>query len=693
MKTLRILPLFLLILSARAEWISTQTDANYLDADNWRDGICDDTFSGKNAPLERTVLSLEYDHVVAPNGLRVQHQNNAPLVIEAANGPRTFNFRDGGMILVDIGASSDEVPMRTGAQNSETKRVDFDFGDNPAIVSISSETSTAGRDTLSCFGSIRGASFLRKGNGFLKLYGAVETTSGTAEFLGGVTYLYSWGVSGTHGLPSLRDLSLSAPAKLSLESAISPQTISLAGGFLQSTATITAENLKLQPGLSGVIARGSSKQSFNTLFRHNNAFLTHGATDSAELGSSACIRFGEDLSSDLVGGGATFATKPDSSRVSIVPWAGVSSFASAETFAQSTEYLDPALPVTYTADAGFVTIPESSMHTNELEQATIKNNVLVTDSSITLEADSTVNCLVFKNWGSTIDLAEHNLSIGSGLILHRNTKPTIKNGTIVLGTEPLRILGRQTLTCSSRITSANTDPDEIVMITSSASGGGVVLSGDNTGLAGVIQVASGTLAANHEKAVPPTVSVELASSARYPVVWGGITTRARGIGGTGTIQAGDAKNRLLLGDAPSTTATGVFVGANGFIAPGDRDSLTGRRSGTLAVGDKFSTLVFQENSSFEITISDDSTATALVAPTASVTLGGNLIIQDPTPNRSLGEWIVLTAKPDATKDTVTGSFDSIPAGYTVSLVSTEGYDTVNAVSLSRNVKGSLIILL
>ncbi|MGN0844192.1 MAG: hypothetical protein ACI4QT_03110 [Kiritimatiellia bacterium] len=693
MKTLRILPIILLTISAQAEWISTQTTANYLDANNWRDEICDDTFSGTNAPLERTVLALENDHIVAPNGLRVLHQTNAPLVIEGANGPRSFNFRDGGKILVDIGAPSDEVAMRTGAQNSETKRIDFDFGDNPAIVSISSETSTSGRDTLSCFGSIRGASFHRKGNGFLKLYGAIETSSGSAEFSGGVTYLYSWGVSGTHGLPSLQNLTLGNSAKLSLESAISPQIITLAGGFLQSTATITAENLKLQPGLSGIIARGSSKQFFNTLSRHNNAFLTLGATDSAQLGSTAFIRFGEDLSSNLVGGGAAFSTTPDSSRVSIVPWAGVSSFSTAETFYQSTDYLDPALPVTYTADAGFVTIPESSMHTNELEQATIEDNVLLTDASITLETDSTVNCLVFKNWGSTIDLAEHNLSIGSGLILHRNTKPTIKNGTIVLGTEPLRILGRQTLTCSSRITSANTDPDKIVMITSSASGGGVVLSGDNTGLVGVIQVASGTLAANHEKAVPPTLSVELASSASYPVVWGGTTTRARGIGGTGSIQAGDAKNRLLLGDAPSTAATGVFVGTNGFIAPGERDSLTGRRSGNLSVGDKFSTLVFQENSTFEISIFDDTTATALVAPTASVTLGGNLVLKDPTPNRSLGEWIILSAKPDAAKDTVTGAFDSIPAGFKVSLVSTEGYDTVNAVSLSRNVKGSLIILL
>lgn len=693
MKTFRFLPIVLLILTAKAEWISTQTTANYLDADNWRDSICDDTFSGADSPLSRTVLSLDSDRLVAPTGLRVMHETSAPLVIEAANGPKKFIFRNGGSLLVDIGAASDAVPMRIGVQGNESSRIDFDFENHPAIVSVSAGSGTSGLDTLSCYGSIRGTSFLRTGNGFLKLYGAIETSSGEAEFLGGVTYLYNWGIGGLHGIPDVRNLSLGANAKLSLEPAITPQTITLAGGFLQSTGSVSAENLQLKSGLSGIIARGSSKQLFGTLSRNNNAFLTLGATDSAQLGSSAFIRVDTDLSSDLVGGGATFSSQPDSSRVSIIPWAGVNSFAAAETFYQSTDYLDPALPVTYTVDAGFVTIPESSMFTLGLEQATIDDNVLLNSSAVSLEANGMANCLVFKNWGTTVDLAGYTLSIGSGLILHRNTKPTIKNGTILLGSEPLRILGRQTLTCSSKIMSGNTDPDAVIMITSSAGGGGVVLSGDNSGLVGVIQVASGTLAANNENAVPRTVSVELSESARYPMVWGGTTTRARGIGGSGTIQAGDAKNRLLLGEAPSITATGIFVGANGFIAPGERDFRTGRRSGTLSIGNTFTSLAFLEDSSFEITITDDTTATALTAPTASITLGGNLVLRDPTPNRSLGEWIILSAKPNPDKDTITGSFDSIPPGFQISLISTEGYETANAVLLSRKLKGSLVIIL
>ena len=174
--------------------------------------------------------------------------------------------------------------------------------------------------------------------------------------------------------------------------------------------------------------------------------------------------------------------------------------------------------------------------------------------------------------------------------------------------------------------------------------------------------------------------------------WGGTATRARVIRGSGTIQAGDAKNRLLLGEAPSTTATGIFVGANGFIAPGERDFRTGRRSGTLSIGNTFTSLAFLEDSSFEITITDDTTATALTAPTASITLGGNLVLRDPTPNRSLGEWIILSAKPNPDKDTITGSFDSIPPGFQISLISTEGYDTANAVLLSRKLKGSLVII-
>ena len=459
---------------ARGEWISTAETGSYNDPANWRNGLCDDTFSGPEAPLTRTVLSVEADRLVGPDGLRIRHDAAAALVLEGVGGPRTFNFPEGGAILVDIGGASDAVAVRTGVQNSETARIDFDFGANPAIVSLSPDA-TSGRDTLSCFGSIRGRSFRREGDGTLKLYGAIETANGEAAFLGGTTYLYNWGVSGTHGLPGLTTLRLESGAKLSLQSAVNPQTVTLSGGFLQSDVALTADTLELLPGRAVLIARDNADFSFGAIRRTEASFLTLGANEAARIGAGSLIRLsGENatnLLAECVGGGVPYSETPDSSRISIVPWAGASSFSTQESFETSTEAHDPALPVAFDAALGFVTLPESSL-LDGLSTATPEDNVLISEAAVTLETDAAANCLVLKTWGTTLDLNTNTLTLASGLLLHRNTKPTLRNGTLALGTEPLRAFGRQNLTISSTVTSPNTDPDATIILTASAGGGG-----------------------------------------------------------------------------------------------------------------------------------------------------------------------------------------------------------------------------
>lgn len=677
---------------ARGEWISTAETGSYNDPANWRNGLCDDTFSGPEAPLTRTVLSVEADRLVGPDGLRIRHDAAAALVLEGVGGPRTFNFPEGGAILVDIGGASDAVAVRTGVQNSETARIDFDFGANPAIVSLSPDA-TSGRDTLSCFGSIRGRSFRREGDGTLKLYGAIETANGEAAFLGGTTYLYNWGVSGTHGLPGLTTLRLESGAKLSLQSAVNPQTVTLSGGFLQSGAALTADTLELLPGRAVLIARDNADFSFGAIRRTEASFLTLGANEAARIGAGSLIRLsGENatnLLAECVGGGVPYSETPDSSRISIVPWAGASSFSTQESFETSTEAHDPALPVAFDAALGFVTLPESSL-LDGLSTATLEDNVLISEAAVTLETDAAANCLVLKTWGTTLDLNTNTLTLASGLLLHRNTKPTLRNGTLALGTEPLRAFGRQNLTISSTITSPNTDPDATIILTASAGGGGLVLSGDNRGLTGTILVAAGTLSASGY-GVPDTVGIELCRGTRYPVTWGGATSRARAIGGIGAIQAGDNKNRLLIGAAEPSAATGVWVGPGGALTPGERNPLTGRRSGTLTVGDKFTHIVFQEGSTLVIDITDAETATALDAASATVELGGTLAVRDAA-GSGCGPWTILTARADASADTITGAFAAIPEGFRVESFSTEGYDTVNALRLLRDVRATLLTL-
>ena len=335
--------------------------------------------------------------------------------------------------------------------------------------------------------------------------------------------------------------------------------------------------------------------AFGAIRRTGASFLTLGANEAARIGAGSLIRLsGENatnLLAECVGGGVPYSETPGSSRISIVPWAGASSFSTQESFETSTEAHDPALPVAFDAALGFVTLPESSL-LDGLSTATPEDNVLISEAAVTLETDAAANCLVLKTWGTTLDLNTNTLTLASGLLLHRNTKPTLRNGTLALGTEPLRAFGRQNLTISSTVTSPNTDPDATIILTASAGGGGLVLSGDNRGLIGTILVAAGTLSATGY-GVPDTVGIELCRGTRYPVTWGGATSRARAIGGIGAIQAGDAKNRLLIGAAEPSAATGVWVGPGGALTPGERNPLTGRRSGTLTVGDKFTHIVFQ----------------------------------------------------------------------------------------------------
>lgn len=114
--------------------------------------------------------------------------------------------------------------------------------------------SFAGADNLAVYGSVLGSGFQLSGNGTFKLYGEIATGGGVAEFLGGTSYLYSWGVSGTHGITGSSGVRLSGTGtRLVMQNKLANFGLEIQGAAFQSSGGTENIDLSLLPMTSAVI--------------------------------------------------------------------------------------------------------------------------------------------------------------------------------------------------------------------------------------------------------------------------------------------------------------------------------------------------------------------------------------------------------------------------------------------------------
>lgn len=655
-------------LSGYAEWIGTLSPAGYQDTANWNNGVIDDRFSNLSTT---TTVTLGADRDMSAAGLVVDYPESYSLTFNGVDGPRKMNFA-GGELLVDI-AGSTTKGVQFSAQNGTTTRIDLDFGTTPAVVRLSPNSST-GADNLTIYGSVLGSGFQLSGNGTFKLYGEIATGGGVAEFLGGTSYLYSWGVSGTHGITGSSEVRLSGTGtRLAMQNKLANVGLEIQGAAFQSSGGTENIDLSLRNGRAMVINRGNGVIKSATFVRSPGSVLTVGADTITALGDTRKVVFGDGQGvwADLVGG--------------IVPWAGAQAFSTDEKFTDNSNF-DPTLPVTYDVEKGFVAIPESDL-VADLATAKATDNVKV-GSGITFSDDLSCNSLTFTTWQPNFDLNGHTLNLKSGLVLHRNQKPVIKGGTIALDGHPLILMGRQDSSISSRITSTNTDPAAPVLIVSSGAGN-CSLWGDNSGLIGTVYVAAGGLTPSGN-ALTTSTAVELATGTSFPVGWS-VSAQAGAVGGLGTLKFGDRKTKLQLGVPSGTVAQGtIVVGKGGRIAPGEKDTV-GVRRGSMDIGANVSTLTMQSGSTLEIALASRTESTLLDAKAASVVLGGALELTGETVGKA-SEWVVLRANPSTAGDRISGAFASVPSGYAVELRAIDGSVGVNAVVLKRKAAGLTVII-
>lgn len=659
-----------LAFSGSAEWIATSSPARYLEPDNWSNGVVDDRFS---TLATTTTVTLDADRAMSSSGLVVDYPEAYSLTFNGVDGPRKMSF-SGGELFVDISGSTTKG-VQFGAQNGTTTRIDLDFGTAPAVVRLSPNSST-GADNLTIFGSVLGTGFQLFGSGTFKLYGEIATGGGVAEFLGGTSYLYSWGVSGSHGITGSSGVRLSGTGtRLSMQSKLSNVGLEIQGAAFQSSGGTENIDLSLGNGRAMIINRGSGAIKSATFVRSSGSVLTVGADTIAAIGDTRRVIFGDGqgVLADLVGG--------------IVPWAGAQAFSADEKFTDSNNF-DPSLPVSYDAEKGFVPLNESGMCA-DISTATATDNVKVA-SGITFEKDISCNSLTFTAWQPNFDLNGHTLTLKSGLVLHRNNKPVIKGGTIALDGHPLILMGRQDSSISSRITSTNTDPAEPVLIISSGAGN-CSLYGDNTGLVGTVYVAAGGLTPSGN-ALTTSTAVELATGTSFPVGWS-VSAQAGAVGGLGTLKFGDGKTKLQLGVPSGTVSQGtIVVGNGGRIAPGEKDA-SGVRRGSLDIGANVSSVLMQSGSVLEIALASLTESTMLDAKAARVVLGGELSLKGETDGKT-AEWIIVRTNPTSTEEPrITGSFATVPKGYAVELQAIDGSTGVNAVVLKRKANGMVVFFL
>lgn len=650
----------------RAEWTGGAANSMYLDPNNWSGGAIDDVFSG-TAISSNPAITMAGDR--ASSGLSVIYATSSTLTLQASEGPRTFSV-SGGRILVDIGGTAYEQTFTVGAQNADAKRVNFDFGGEEAVVEISPESSTKA-DTFKHYGSISGSGFRRVGNGTLHLYGAVSCPGGAAEFLGGVSYLYGWGASGSHGIDARSIVVDGNGTRVSVQSAMSGKDIVLAGGVFQSNADIAGGALSLRNGRCGLVQRGSKTMQFSSLTRAQDAILMVAAGSTDALGGTAKVGAGLDLSGELVGG--------------IIPWAGVRAFSGDEDFAKfdTSNYCEVQLPAAWTSENGFAAVAESDLALPG--DATDGSNVRIAES-YTLASDATWNSITFTGGEKTLDLGGHVLNLTSGLVITRNNKPTIRNGTLRVGNRALIVVGRQQLTLSANLDSGVVDASAPIVICT----GGISFGG-NLGTTGTIFMHSGSLTG---AGVTAQHSVELGvSSSNFPYDWAGGTSKAGLVGGIGSIQAGNADKTLVVGSGEKTSSAKFAVVSGGVVAPGRIDLQSGRRRGTLSVGSNFASMAFEAGSKLKIDVRSEDEATSLNAANSTVQLGGSLELAGAFDSVKGGSsWTIVTAKADASADTITGSFASVPPGFKVNLFSTAGYATVNAARLTKKPSGFCILV-
>ncbi len=671
--------------TAAGEWISSASYGDYCDVSNWRSGIIDDMFSG-NSISGRLEVCLSADRKVSDSGLYIMPENDADFVLEGSGGPRGLLF-SGASLTVDIGgASARNNAVRIGNRDSQDKRVDLDFGESRATVVISPDCGGTGGEAVSLYGSIYGKGFSVSGcPKELKLYGCLDAGGGSVEVFDTPFMLYGWGVQGSHGILNASSVRVAGSgAYLSLQNTLEAGEMLLEGcaGF-QSTAGVTNTAVRVCGGRSIIDNRGCVFM-FDRIVCGGDGVVTFGAPDAGNLGESSIIRVSAaeepGLIAQLTGG-----TGDNGTDVPILPWAGAQSYKNVEYISNNT-YFAPSLPVTYDEGVGFRAVTTGEM-ANGLENGGASDNVFQSGSA-SLSADAQCNSLTVD--ASEIDLGGNTLRIGSGLILHRNSKPTFKNGTIDAGDRPLILRGRQNISISSRIVSGGGSSDSAVMIADTPAGG-VSLSGDNSGWRGVIRVLSGNFTAYSENSVPPEVSVELAYDAVMPMTWNAFTYAGGGLGGSGTIAFGDGRSCLVVGSGEQA-AGGVVVGGGGWLAPGSDGGISGGvRSGCMKVGENVSKVIFQDGGELRISVSGTDSSTCLDAGKASVFLGGGLVVSGRFPD-SEGSWVIVRTEQDPDSDTITGAFHEITPRFYTEMASLGPYGTFNALILKKTPGETLLLV-
>lgn len=301
-------------LGANAKWIlNSSASTSYTDSANWEDGIVDDTFSGTALP-ETLTLTLSEDRTLSAHGFLIDATAKVNIGMTAVDGPRTLFF-SGGTFMIDQGGTDTGANkwVSFGAQNSEVRRINFDFGAAPAVVSISPSAAFAsgtqsGKDAFSIYGSITGASFTKEGQGLLKVFGHIGT-EGDVFVRGGAVHAFSWGVGGQHGIPGGRNIVIeNMGSSLTLQNALTDYDLTLEQGAFQAPGSDTGKTLTLNPGTAVLWNTTEARtMQFAGFARHPGAILALTVRkDGNTVPVAHNVRFtgdvAESVAAQLVGG-------------------------------------------------------------------------------------------------------------------------------------------------------------------------------------------------------------------------------------------------------------------------------------------------------------------------------------------------------------------------------------------------------
>jgi hypothetical protein len=466
------------------------------------------------------------------------------------------------------------------------------------------------------------------------------------------------------------------------------------------SGTITSNNLSTINLNLGTVSRLNNSVMF--LRNANIVTAVTGALDNPAIGTANNKVAMANYASFLTGGSGAAG----STQLKIIPFmamhsAILSSTANADTF------------VTY--DTGVGTLRPLSLGAEFRAGLNTAGN---TDDNVaagagTMAADTTVNSLLITN-AATVNLGSKTLTVASGLIGFQ-TGGTLSTGTNAFGSAEGIIMAMNNM--SMTVSCVLTGTGGLTLLTSGSSSASL-LSGNNTGLTGTINII-GRIRTSNEQVVNVNANAALGSGSNPLVLHpnvriqigqsGAVTSKVASVSGgsfnnPSIVRLYDALDSFTIGSGTTATAGTIRMdGATAFISPG----LSGAGTPDLA---RIGRLDFSgTNTNFAAvqlvngTVNIDlyaapKAAGSLVDPVndmiyAGTSLafqkGGNLALQvntlgSYTPTNG-ATWTIAVAGTNGAVNTVTSStnllFDTITPGYSAT-IGNYGGGVSNAVILS-----------